>query len=479
MSLSQHIHIALELWCAFFCGIAIVCVLASRFQDNVKSRLLIFQLNTIAFINLLEVQAYYFRGNTTKLGYYSVRIANFGVFFMNHLLLIFATHYICHRMGSSHSKGTKLTCKAITILCVIGIVLLILSRVFGFYYAFDDQNRYYRLNGTYWIMLFIQMLAMMILTGYTICHWRHLKKLEKVAYLSYELLPVLAIGVQNFVYGISLATLATTYSVLLMFVVYEIEYSEVVVLDKQRIEAELSLATSIQTSMLPHDFPPFPDRKEFDIFATTEPAREVGGDFYDYFLVDDDHLCIVMADVSGKGIPAALYMTISKVILKNTAILGKSVSEILTLTNDGLTKENNTGMFVTIWIGMLEISSGILTCANAGHEYPAIMRKGGSFEIFKDKHGFVLGGMEGVKYKEYTIQMNPGDRIFLYTDGVPEATNNVEDMYGIERMIGALNKEQEAPLEELLKNVRTDIGSFVRDAEQFDDLTMMCLEYRG
>jgi sigma-B regulation protein RsbU (phosphoserine phosphatase) len=252
---------------------------------------------------------------------------------------------------------------------------------------------------------------------------------------------------------------------------------QTVTAEKERIHTELSLATRIQAGIMPHDFPAFPDKKEFDLYALMEPAREVGGDFYDYFLIDDDHLGMVMADVSGKGIPAALFMMVSKTILQSCAMLGKSAAETLNLTNEALTSNNQTGMFVTVWFGILEISSGKLTCANAGHEYPAVKRANGSFELYTDKHGFVIGGMEGTKYQEYTIQLDHGDMVFLYTDGVPEATNSDVVMYGTDRMLAALNKVKDSSLKEILDNVCYDITDFIMDAEQFDDLTMMCLKY--
>ncbi|MBR4626950.1 MAG: serine/threonine-protein phosphatase [Ruminococcus sp.] len=247
--------------------------------------------------------------------------------------------------------------------------------------------------------------------------------------------------------------------------------------EKERISTELELATRIQESMLPHIFPPYPDRHEFDIYAMMEPAREVGGDFYDFFLIDNDHLCLVMADVSGKGIPAALFMMISKIILQSCAMLGQSVSDILTKTNEALCSNNQVEMFVTVWLGILEISTGRLTCANAGHEYPVLKQKGGEFALYKDKHSFAVGGMEGIRYKEYTLQLEPGDKLFLYTDGVPEATDDKQQMFTTERMIAALNKEPDAKPEVLLENVRKAVSGFVKDAEQFDDLTMLCIEY--
>ncbi|MBQ9642638.1 MAG: SpoIIE family protein phosphatase [Lachnospiraceae bacterium] len=248
--------------------------------------------------------------------------------------------------------------------------------------------------------------------------------------------------------------------------------------EKERVSTELNMARQIQSSMMPHIFPAFPDRHEFDIYATMDPAKEVGGDFYDFFLIDEDHLCMVMADVSGKGIPAALFMMISKVILQSCAMLGRSPAEILNKTNEALCSSNQVEMFVTVWLGILEISTGKITAANAGHEYPA-MTVDGTFELLKGKHGFVVGGLENVRYHEYELQMKPGDKLFLYTDGVPEATDEKNQMFGTDRMLEALNKDKDAASERILENVRKDLDAFVSGAEQFDDLTMLCIEYNG
>ena len=192
--------------------------------------------------------------------------------------------------------------------------------------------------------------------------------------------------------------------------------------EKERLVTELDMARNIQGALLPTDFAALAESGQIDIFATMDPAREVGGDFYDFFHIDEDHLCLVMADVSGKGVPAALFMAISKVMLKDSAQLGQSAADILRRTNEAVCAENKTGMFVTVWIGILELSTGKLTCANAGHEYPALMREG-RFDLVKDRHGLVIGGMSGVRYREYELQLEPGDKLFVYTDGVPEAIN--------------------------------------------------------
>ena len=249
--------------------------------------------------------------------------------------------------------------------------------------------------------------------------------------------------------------------------------------EKERIGAELSLATRIQADMLPNIYPAFPERPEFDIYASMTPAKEVGGDFYDFFLVDDDHLCLFIADVSGKGVPAALFMMASMIILANNAQMGKSPAQILHDTNSAICANNREEMFVTVWLGILEISTGKLTAANAGHEFPAVKLPNGDFELFKDKHGFVIGGIDGSNYQEYDIQLEPGSKVFIYTDGVPEATNSEQELFGDGRMVDALNKAKDVSPKEVLEKVNEAVNDFVKEAEQFDDLTMLCVEYKG
>lgn len=258
-----------------------------------------------------------------------------------------------------------------------------------------------------------------------------------------------------------------------------IENLTAVTAEKERMGAELNVATQIQASMLPCIFPAFPERKEFDIYATMEPAKEVGGDFYDFFLVDNDHIAMVMADVSGKGVPAALFMVIAKTLLKNSAQGGMPPEKVLEKVNNQLCENNDAEMFVTVWIGIMEISTGKMVCANAGHEYPAIRRAGGEYELLRDKHGFVLAGMEGARYRGYELTLQPGDCIFVYTDGVPEATDASNELFGTDRMLAALNRGKEKGCQKLLGTVRREIQDFVGDAPQFDDITMLSLEYRG
>ena len=249
--------------------------------------------------------------------------------------------------------------------------------------------------------------------------------------------------------------------------------------EKERIEAELDMASRIQGSQLPRLFPPFPDRKEFGLFASMTPAKEVGGDFYDFFMIDHDHMGFVMADVSGKGVPAALLMMVSRVLIKSGLQNGKGPAETLSSVNNQLCESNEADFFVPVWCAVLEISTGKGIAANAGHEHPVIRRAGGDYELQIYRHSMPVGAMKDIPFRQHSFQMNPGDSFFVYTDGVPEATNGQKELYGSERMLAALNRQRDAQPEQILANVTADINSFVDGAEQFDDITMLCFRYIG
>ncbi len=249
--------------------------------------------------------------------------------------------------------------------------------------------------------------------------------------------------------------------------------------EKERIGAELNVATQIQADMLPRIFPAFPDRSEFDLYATMDPAKEVGGDFYDFFLVDENHIALVMADVSGKGVPAALFMVIAKTLIKNRAQLGESPAEILNHVNTQLCEGNEAELFVTVWLAVIDIRNGKGVAANAGHEHPAIRRADGSYELVVYRHSPAVATMEGIRFREHEFELNPGDSLFVYTDGVPEATDANNELFGTDRMLEALNRDPSAPPEELLRNVRREIDAFVGEAPQFDDITMLDFYYAG
>ena len=246
---------------------------------------------------------------------------------------------------------------------------------------------------------------------------------------------------------------------------------------EQRIEQELLLAHSIQVSALPTNFDFH--HQGFELYATMDPAREVGGDFYDYFFVDSDRVCLVIADVSGKGIPAALLMMKTKTTIRNLAETGKEPAEVMNRTNKELCVNNELGMFVTVWIGMINLTTGDMKCVDAGHEYPAVRRKDGDYMLLKRNHCPALGFMEEIEYTEYDLHLDSGDAIFVYTDGIPEGVNPELEQYGTWRMLYALNENKEGSERDILEAVKKDIDEFAGSADQFDDITMMGFRYKG
>lgn len=250
--------------------------------------------------------------------------------------------------------------------------------------------------------------------------------------------------------------------------------------EHSRVETELQTASQIQLHALPVASE-LTDGKDvcFDLATSIIPAKEVGGDFYDFFYIDPTHLALVIADVSGKGVPAALFMMISKVMLDSSAQNSKSPAQVLTAVNRQLCKKNEDHMFVTVWLGVLDLTSGELISANAGHENPIVCHADGSVDVIKTKHGMVLGAISGVRYRDDVMQLQPGDTLFVYTDGIPEAHNVSSEMYGMDRLVAALKNKQNMPLQELVDSVQRDVDAFVGKAPQFDDSTMLALRMKG
>ena len=249
--------------------------------------------------------------------------------------------------------------------------------------------------------------------------------------------------------------------------------------EKERIDADLSIATQIQADMLPRIFPAFPEKKEVGIFASMTPAKEVGGDFYDLFLIDDTHLALVIADVSGKGVPAALFMVIAKTLIKNRIQTGESPAEALGVVNNQLCEGNEAQYFVTVWLAVIDLETGDALEANAGHEYPAMRKGSGPYELIKTKHSPAVATYEGLKFRQSQFHLDPGDRLFVYTDGVTEATNAQNELFGETRLLEALNRNPDALPMDLLPSVKKEIDAFVGDAPQFDDITMLGFVYNG
>jgi len=243
-----------------------------------------------------------------------------------------------------------------------------------------------------------------------------------------------------------------------------------------RIDKELEFAKEIQYSALPSVFPPYPNRKDFEIYAHMITAKEVGGDFYDFYMLGDSTLAFMIADVSGKGIPAAMFMMQAKTIIKDLAESGLELSEIFMTANKKLCENNDAGMFVTAWMGILDLKTGRLKFVNAGHNPPLVRQADGEFAYLKARGGMVLAGMDGIKYRQNELQLTPGDQIFLYTDGVTEATDKNNQLYGEERLLETVNRNIVMDTRKLCEAVKSDVDQFVGEAPQFDDITMLSVE---
>ena len=358
---------------------------------------------------------------------------------------------------------------------------LVVSQFTHFYYYFDEFNVYHRSSG--YPCSNVMHVLMLLQNCFLLSKNR--KKFDPRLFSAlwiYLLAPLGAIAVQILSPEIQFIILITVISAAyLCYVIIRIqtEKYESQQKEKHRLDNELMMATRIQAETLPSIFPAFPDRNEFNIYATMNPAKEVGGDFYDFFLIDEKHLGLVIADVSGKGIPAALFMMVSKILIQNCALMGHSPEKVLEIVNQQICSNNPERMFVTVWYGCLNLETGDLQAANAGHEYPILKNANGHFSLVKDKHGLVIGAMKNKKYRQYDLHMEPGSKLFLYTDGVPEATNAQNELFGTDRLVQALRATEDEKPKEILGSVRSAVDEFVKDAPQFDDLTMLCIEFKG
>lgn len=344
------------------------------------------------------------------------------------------------------------------------------------YFAIEPDGRYHH-TSTFPLCMIYPAITLLILCAVILKRRRYLDVLQTACLLIYIASGLIGTAVTVALEGINIANCEAILIMLLMYCVLNITQG------REKVEADRDLATAagIQESVLPTGFPYLPERKEFDLYASMKPAKEVGGDFYDFFMIGENHLALVIGDVAGKGVPAALFMMVARTLIKSEARRMETVdpSRILTAANDQLCENNDMGLFVTVWLGILDLSSGKMYCSRAGHEYPAFAKDGGRFELLKGRSSLPLGSMEGLSYRTEELVMEPGDTLFLYTDGVAEAMNKVKDLLGTERMLAALNLHPEASPADIEHAVGEAIAAFVGKASQFDDMTMLCLRYQG
>ena len=261
-------------------------------------------------------------------------------------------------------------------------------------------------------------------------------------------------------------------------IIHYIEKQRTLSLERERMHSELEVANVIQHSLLPALSDRYPDRPEIEVRGSMQAAREVGGDFYDVFFVGSDKIAVMIGDVSGKGVPAALFMASSKIILQNCIRDSACLSDALYLANNELCRKNEANMFVTLWVGVLDLQDGCLTYVSAGHNPPVLIRNGSAVFV-KRRNCFVLGGMEDVPYRENEINLQKGDALFLYTDGVTEASTTTNELYGDDRLLACLTNSAGVDVQTMIEDVKQSIDNFVQDNEQFDDITMLCLRLKS
>ena len=455
----HQLNIMLEL--SSVAAIILIFSIFSKFISKDKKKAIIIMAISSFILLRADRLAYIYRGDITTLGYYMVRICNYLVFATSLSLIYGFTNYLITYYKNNDIKelGGKILfiLKTLRNLILLGEILLIISQFTNLYYYFDDLNIYHR--GKFFIVCYIIPLICLIVQFIVVLITE--KKINNNIFISlllFTLIPILATIIQIFCYGVSLTNMSSVGVVVLLYGSTLLDANKSIN-EKNKLQNELRIAKSIQLNECPNTFPAFPDRREFDLYAYMNPAKEVGGDFYDYFLLDDNHLGLVIADVSGKGVPAALNMVKAKLLLKGTGLYINNPAKVLSHLNDGFIDNNKLDMFVTVWFGILEITTGKLTFANAGHEDPIIYNSKTGFTSFKTKHGIPIGVMQNYEYENHEVKLNKGDKLFLFTDGI----------------VDLLNTKEKHP-DVIINNIKNNLIKYSKGREQFDDITMLCIE---
>ncbi len=461
--------IGADLFCLAVC-VMLCFSCALNYKDrNEHTRVFVGLLTSNAVALFLDEAAWLVQGIP------SLRLLNMTInvlFYMSGIMLIFQFWQYIRRVLKMEDNMIQPANTILNMLLVPMLLLCTVNFFYPLYFRVGADGVYQRTENWYISQLYLLIALLIVVMGLLLSH---ASAKDRLVAFSFAAIPMVNQLVTTQVFGISTQYSATLVSIVLIYGVLFAEREKSI----NATEMELNVATRIQYDMLPNTFPFLPENTAFDLFASMTPAKEVGGDFYDFFMVDDTHLALVIADVSGKGIPAALFMMSSKILIKNTVMTGKSPGEVLHTVNNQICENNREEMFVTVWLGILDLNDGTLVYANAGHEYPILKQPGGEFELIKAKHSFVVGGMPGLKYRESTMALQPGTKLFVYTDGVPEAEAANEKQYGYERFLAVLNREKDGTPRALLEAVSEDVRQFVQNRPQFDDLTMLCVHYIG
>ena len=469
MSSEWIFSIGADVFCMAVCTMLCFSSTLNNKARSADTQVFVTLLTTNAFALFLDESCWLLQGNPQLK---NLNLTVNVLFYMIGSVLIYLFWEYIRRALKLNDKPMVIADVFVTVMLYPSLLLCLANFFYPLFFEIDSNGVYSR--AAQWdvsqVYLSITLTVVIIAISFAKATMK-----DRFVAISFVAIPLVNQVITSSVFGISTQYAAMTVSIVLIYGVLFADREKALA----STEMELGVATKIQANMLPNTFPFMPERTEFDLYATMNPAKEVGGDFYDFFMIDDNRLAMVIADVSGKGIPAALFMMASKILIKNTVMTGKSPSEVLQSVNNQICDNNQMEMFVTVWLGVLNLDDGTLITANAGHEYPVLMRPDGDFELLKTKHSFVVGGMKGIRYKETEMTLEPGSKLFVYTDGVVEAENQSEAQYGYERFISVLNKNKDDSPEQLLRTVEADVDKFTQNQPQFDDLTMLCIHYMG
>ena len=472
LNFMRVINITLDIFCIFAGIVLFISAVLDTPKKEDDFKFFLFMLLTNIGASFADEMSWIVDGQPQYIQ--ANMVANTAYYFANLLMPYLFWKYVSSFLTIAGKKFGKWKCLfEIGLFIFIGIIVL---NVFtGVYFTVDADGFYHR-SPYYMASNIYGYLTLIITLMFVVIYRKLLRKYQLIAFFIYVFFPI---GMGFFavaIYGLTLTTAASCLVLLLMYCILHVKLSR----ERYVAANDLVTANAIQKNILPAGSQAYPDRTEFDLFASMTTAKEVGGDFYDYFLADNDHLVMVVSDVSGKSIPAALFMMVVRTVLNNRAHRDfRNVKEVFNKVNSQLCEVNELDMFATAWLGVLELSTGRLSYSSAGHEYMALKKADGVFEIKKTDNLPPLAVFENISYKDFEITLDPGDIIWLYTDGVPEALNRQGEMYGIDRMIASLNRHCTGDVKDLDEGIREDISFFSGGAEQADDITTLCLRYNG
>ncbi len=474
--LKQHqANIMLAL--ASICFVILIFILITNYLSKEKKKTLLFFVFSTALLLFVGRYTYTYQDNSTSFSIFMTRLCKYLVFF-NILNVVYGFGEFIKCIYKENHKDAKIpsTFTIVKIIILIGHVFLLISQFTNLYYSYDSLNIYHR-EKYYFICYLFPLIATILQYIVIIKEFKNTKRIILIPLVLYFTLPLIGSIIQLFIPGLALVNIIIGGVVIILYsaTIYD---ANIMLEEKKKTEADLKLANEIQQNEIPNIFPAFPNRKEFDLYAMMLPAKDVGGDFYDYFLIDDNHLGLVIADVSGKGIPAALNMIKAKTMLKGISSNITDPGKVLTSLNTTFIDNNKLDMFVTIWFGIVEISTGKLTYANAGHEDLIIYKKNTGYDILKTKHNLPIGALNNSTYENNSITLDKGDKIFIYTDGVTEAININEKAFGINNLLKSLNEHKNEDVKNTINMVKKDINLFTDTKMQFDDITMLCFELK-